>query len=202
VAGAETAGGAGRGAGDAGEVLQGRDDLQGGVRNSTLPHETSHASHWSTLCCGEKVALYASKAPQHLGGGDYVPHLRDVSPVPATQGSHPCALPAESLTSRAFRGGHSLPGPPRNARDAGPHPLRPGPSPVPGRTGSGPSPVSPTTPIRRPRRASRSSGTAAGSVRPAGRRRASRARPGRVPLRPGPRAASPPSPAGRAPTSR
>jgi hypothetical protein len=38
-------------------------------RESTIPELTlapSHASHWSGLCCGEKVALYASKAPQRL----------------------------------------------------------------------------------------------------------------------------------------
>jgi hypothetical protein len=118
----------GRCDGDARVASRGRRVRHGDGRNVTLPHETSHAPHWSALCCGEKVALCASKAPQHLGGGDYVPHLRDVSHVPATGRPHPCVIPCETPTSRAFRGGHSLPGSPRDARDVEPQPRWPEPS--------------------------------------------------------------------------
>src|SRR6185312_6665526 len=55
-------------------------------------------------------------------------------------------LPAERVTSRASRGGHSLPGPPRDAPGtAEPPPLRPGPSPSPP-GGPGPSPSHPGGP--------------------------------------------------------
>ncbi len=48
------------------------------VWNSTSLHETSHSPHWSILCCGAKVALYDSKAPQgDLDSGCAVPKVTD-----------------------------------------------------------------------------------------------------------------------------
>src|SRR5215471_2854803 len=43
---------------------------------------------------------------------------RDVRVSFPAETLRPCVVPHETLTSRASRGGHSLPGPPRDARDA------------------------------------------------------------------------------------
>jgi hypothetical protein len=58
--------------------------------------------------------LSATKAPRHPPR----PRKPATSPSFPTGSARPCAVPRETLTSRAFRGGHSLPGSPRNARDA------------------------------------------------------------------------------------
>ncbi len=70
------------------------------VRNSTSPHGTSHMSHWSVLCCGEKLVLYDRKAPR----GDLDTWMRrpegDVSvtfAAPPCRLSHGRGVPVPSL---------------------------------------------------------------------------------------------------------
>jgi hypothetical protein len=74
--------------------------------NSTSPHETSHPSHRSAVCCGEKVALWARKAPQPRPGASRRPQAArprrgsggflhgGAGNVTPTQGRrHGCGLP-------------------------------------------------------------------------------------------------------------
>ncbi len=83
------------------------------VRNSTSPHETSHMSHWSALCCGAKVALYDRKAPQ---GGLDLGMGRLECDGSLTFSASPCRL--------SHRRGLSVPSPPWTCRPCAVHPHR------------------------------------------------------------------------------
>ncbi len=204
VAVAETAGGSGRGAGDAGsdrsrtcvstrrsltgpwvrEASRGRDDRHEGVRDSTSLHgvltrcvhpplpwqggctQRGSASSLPGIAAGGSSTTWPARHTRRRLGSCEDLNLRRVSRdghVPVTfppEGARTLALPCETLTSRASRGGHSLPGSPRDARDA-PRTAAPAtdrrsrpvrhahePSPVPNRTAHEPSPADPVARVR------------------------------------------------------
>ena len=81
-----------------------------GVRNSTSLHRTSHLSHWSAVCCVEKVALYDAKVTRWPPGDRVLCPKRDVSLTSAPSPCHlspkragPAPAPSQNLATRAGR---------------------------------------------------------------------------------------------------
>jgi len=106
-------------------------ECAGDVRNSTSLHETSHPSHWSALCRGEKLSLCDGKAPQarpgprtrHLECDGSVTSAASASSLPET--CRPCAsFPRKPRVPGVSEAATACPGRLRNAR-AHPSPTGP-----------------------------------------------------------------------------